>query len=83
MSIPSPGTSANVHDVTQAHKLMRDGDKVRCGDSGCFGIVKRYCACRKTSHRVIAKNMNKFFVLFGCANLNIRNECAFIGYVLL
>ena len=125
MSIPSPGTSANVHDVTQAHKLMRDGDEVCCGDSGyrgvekrqeiredeclskvdfritrrtgsmktsgigtsfekyresrksstrskvehLFQIVKRYFGCRKTSYRGIAKNMNKFFVLFGCANL--------------
>ena len=34
-----------------------------------FQIVKRYFGCRKTSYRGIAKDMNKFFVLFGCANL--------------
>ena len=34
-----------------------------------FQIVKRYFVCHKASYRDIAKNMNKFFVLFGCANL--------------
>ncbi|MBP3837085.1 MAG: IS5 family transposase, partial [Pyramidobacter sp.] len=119
------GTAANVHDVTQAHALIRDDDEVGYGDSGYLGvekraeirddehlskvdfrinkrpssikatgigkvfekylerrksstrskvehvfqIVKRYFGCHKTAYRGIAKNMNKFFVLFGCANL--------------
>ncbi|MGN0604693.1 MAG: IS5 family transposase [Oscillospiraceae bacterium] len=34
-------TSANVHDITQAHKLIRKDDKVVYGDSGFIGIEKR------------------------------------------
>ena len=34
-------TSANVHDITQAHKLIRKDDKVVYGDSGYLGIAKR------------------------------------------
>ena len=34
-------TSANVHDITEAHKLIRKDDKVVYGDSGFLGIEKR------------------------------------------
>ena len=34
-------TSANVHDITEAHKLIREDDEVVYGDSGYTGIVKR------------------------------------------
>ncbi len=34
-------TSANVHDITQAHKLIRKDDKVVYGDLGFLGIEKR------------------------------------------
>ena len=34
-------TSANVHDVTQAHALVRDDDQVAWGDSGYRGVAKR------------------------------------------
>lgn len=34
-------TSANVHDITEAHKLIRKDDKVVYGDSGYLGIAKR------------------------------------------
>lgn len=34
-------TSANVHDVTVAAKLIRDDDEVVYGDSGYIGIEKR------------------------------------------
>lgn len=34
-------TSANVHDITQAHKLIRKDDEVVYGDSGYLGISKR------------------------------------------
>ena len=34
-------TSANVHDITQAHKLIRKDDEVVYGDSGYLGIAKR------------------------------------------
>lgn len=34
-------TSANVHDITEAHKLIREDDEVVYGDSGYTGISKR------------------------------------------
>lgn len=34
-------TSANVHDITEAHKLIREDDKVVYGDSRYTGIEKR------------------------------------------
>ena len=34
-------TAANVHDITQAHALIRDDDEVVYGDSGYLGIEKR------------------------------------------
>jgi len=35
------GTSANMHDITQAHELIRADDEVVYGDSGYIGIQKR------------------------------------------
>jgi IS5 family transposase len=34
-------TSANVHDITEASKLIREDDKVLYGDAGYIGIEKR------------------------------------------
>lgn len=34
-------TSANVHDINEAHKLIRENDEVVYGDSGYTGIEKR------------------------------------------
>lgn len=34
-------TSANVHDITEAHNLLREDDEVVYGDSGYIGIEKR------------------------------------------
>jgi IS5 family transposase len=120
-------TSANVHDVEMAPKLIRKNDDVVYGDSGYLGIaqraevqssehlskidyrinrrpsqlktpdtykginwdkeierqkssvrckvehpfliVKRFFGYRKTVYRGLAKNLNRFHVLFGCANL--------------
>ena len=42
---------------------------VRCKVEHVFLIVKRDFGYRKTVYRGIAKNMNRFHVLFGCANL--------------
>ena len=42
---------------------------VRCKVEHAFLIVKRDFGYRKTVYRGIAKNMNRFHVLFGCANL--------------
>ena len=120
-------TSANVHDLDEAPKLLRSDDEVVYGDSGYLGlpdrteikedenlskitfrinrrpsslnvktdydginwekviehqkssvrckvehpflIVKRQFGYCKTAYRGIAKNMNRFHMLFGCANL--------------
>lgn len=35
------GTSANVHDVTQTHALIREDDEVASGDSDSLGVEKR------------------------------------------
>jgi len=35
------GTAANVHDITEASKLVREDDEVVYGDSGYLGIEKR------------------------------------------
>ena len=121
------GTSANVHDVSEAEKLIRKDDEVMYGDSGylniedhldsmsedqkstiefrinvrpssikmspkysgirweenienrksstrCkvehpFLIVKQQFGYSKTAYKGLAKNMNRFNVLFACANL--------------
>ena len=121
------GTSANVHDIDETAKLIRDDDEVVYGDSGYSGAAKRddikndnrlskvefrtnvrpssmkisstyqgmnwdkYIENRKSSvrckvehpflivkrqfgyakvvYRGIAKNMNRFFVLFASSNL--------------
>ena len=121
------GTAANVHDSTEAHKLIREDDEVVYGDSGYIGvpkqeiikndehlsqvefrinqrpsslktapeftginfekkiehrksairckvehiflIVKRQFGYSKVVYRGIAKNMNRFNVLFVSANL--------------
>jgi IS5 family transposase len=34
-------TAANAHDITQAHKLIREDDDVMYGDSGYLGMEKR------------------------------------------
>lgn len=34
-------TAANEHDITQAHKLLREDDEVANGDAGYIGIEKR------------------------------------------
>ena len=34
-------TSANVHDVTQAHRLLHGGEKQVWGDAGYVGVQKR------------------------------------------
>ena len=34
-------TSANVHDVTEAHRLLHGGEKQLWGDAGYIGMQKR------------------------------------------
>ena len=113
-------TSANVHDITEGHKLIREDDNVAYGDSGYTGIekreeikkdkhlseveyrtnkrprsiktaterqiesrkssvrskvehafliVKQQFGYSKTVYRGIEKNLNRFYMLFGSANL--------------
>ena len=77
-------TSANVHDITEAHKLIREDDEVVYGDSGYIDYRKSAVRCkvehafkyikdtfnfRKVRYKGLAKNFNKLNVLFACANL--------------
>lgn len=122
-------TAANVHDIHEAHKLIREDDTVVYGDSGYSGlgkrdeiarderlsrieyrtnrrpgntrppagrpmmdwerrierrksssrckvehpflIVKRLFGYSKVAYRGISKNLNRFFILFGSANLTM------------
>ena len=34
-------TSANVHDMTEAHRLLHGREKKVWGDAGCIGVQKR------------------------------------------
>ena len=135
-------TSANVHDIDEAAKLIREDDEVMYGDSGYSGmakrpevqadehlsgmecrtnvrpsrikvpdsykginwdkeiesfksstrckvehpflIVKRQFGYSKAAYRGIAKNFNRFNVLFACANLvmcarAVELSCALTG----
>ena len=120
-------TAANVHDINEAHKLIREDDEVMYGDSGYIGIeerseiktdehlsvidyrinakpssikvpksytginwdkeiehrkssvrcrvehpfliVKNQFGYKKVTYKGIAKNFNRFNILFACANL--------------
>ena len=42
---------------------------IRCKVEHPFLIVKKQFGYAKTAYRGIAKNMNRFYMLFGCANL--------------
>ncbi len=34
-------TAANAHDITEAHNLLHEGERVVCGDAGYQGVHKR------------------------------------------
>ena len=123
------GTAANVHDINEAHNLIREDDSVVYGDSGYSGlstreeiihdanlskieyrinrrpksitrcqdnkfteweqriesrksstrskvehpflIVKKLFGYAKVAYRGIQKNLNRFYILFGSANLTM------------
>jgi len=50
-------------------EIERRKSSVRCKVEHIFLIVKRYFGYRKVVYRGIAKNMNRFHILFGFANL--------------
>lgn len=50
-------------------KIEHDKASVRCKVEHIFLIVKRDFGYRKVVYRGIKKNMNRFHMLFGCANL--------------
>ena len=65
------GTPANVHDIVEAPKLVRDDDDVVYGDSGYIGVEKRpevlcdehlsrveYRNCRRPSKLNVSKSYN-------------------------
>lgn len=57
-------------------QIEHNKSSVRCKVEHAFLIVKRQFGYSKTAYRGIAKNMNRFNVLFACANLVI---CARAG----
>lgn len=50
-------------------KIERNKSSVRCKVEHPFLIVKRYFGYCKVAYKGIAKNMNRFNILFACANL--------------
>ena len=42
---------------------------IRCKAEHAFPIVKRDFDCRKAGYRGLSKNLNRFHMLFACANL--------------
>ena len=50
-------------------KIERSKSSVRCKEEHPFLIVKRYFGYCKVAYKGIEKNMNRFNMLFACANL--------------
>lgn len=55
--------------INWAKVIEHQKSSVRCKVEHPFLIVKRQFGYCKTAYRGIAKNMNRFHMLFGCANL--------------
>jgi len=53
------GTPANVHDITEASKLLREDDKVLYGDAGYLGIEKREEIKNDANKSQIAYRINR------------------------
>ena len=67
---PSSLNVKNDYDGINWEKVIEhQKSAVRCKVEHPFLIVKRQFGYCKTAYRGIAKNMNRFHMLFGCANL--------------
>lgn len=62
-------TPASYTGINWEKQIEHRISSVRCKIEHIFLIVKRDFGYRKVVYRGIAKNMNRFHVLFGCANL--------------
>lgn len=67
---PNPHTANEVHDGINWEKVIEHRkSSVRCKVEHPFLIVKRYFGYSKVVYRGLAKNFNRFNVLFASANL--------------
>lgn len=62
-------TSKDYEGINWEKQMENRISSIRCKVEHAFLIVKRDFGYRKVAYRGIAKNMNRFHVLFGCANL--------------
>ena len=63
-------TSKDYEGINWEKQMENRISSIRCKVEHAFLIVKRdFGGYRKVAYRGIAKNMNRFHVLFGCANL--------------
>lgn len=70
VSVPSSlKTSKDYEGINWEKQMENRISSIRCKVEHAFLIVKRDFGYRKVAYRGIAKNMNRFHVLFGCANL--------------
>jgi len=68
------GTSANVHDITEASKLLRDDDEVMYGDAGYLGIEKREEIKNDANKSQIDYRINRRLGALSKAPLNISHQ---------
>ena len=67
-------TSANVHDITEASKLLRDDDEVLYGDAGYLGIEKREEIKNDANKSKIAYRINCRPGALRRAPMNLSNQ---------
>ena len=67
-------TSPTYTGINWDRKIEHDKSSVRCKVEHPFLIVKRFFGYSKVSYRGIEKNMNRFHMLFGSANLLMCNR---------
>lgn len=74
------GTAANVHDVSETSKLIRNDEHIVYGDSGYPGATGRKEIKNDEELSGIAKSMQRFNLLFASANrimcysINMKNR---------
>ena len=62
-------TSKDYEGINWEKQMGNRISLIRCKVEHAFLIVKRDFGYRKVAYRGIAKNINRFHALFGCANL--------------
>jgi len=65
----SLNVKTDYHGINWEKVIEHQKSSIRCKVEHPFLIVKRQFGYCKTAYRGIAKNMNRFHMLFGCANL--------------